>query len=355
MAQIAIIGAGVAGLAAARELARAGHAVVVYEKSRGLGGRVTTRRAEGGFAIDHGAQLLKAPSPAVAALVAAIPGAHVIDAPIWTFDGAGQLRPGDPQLDAGAKWTWPGGIAALGRHLGQDLDVRREVAVGALAAAAAPGAPLGVRYAVHDTAGAAVGAADAVLLTAPAPQSAAILASSWLGDVTRRPLLAALEPARYRPCLSVALAYPRRPEVPWYAALNTDRAHPITWLACEHVKPGRAPAGAGLMLAQMSPAWTEAHWDALPKGAYPGGALPAAAAEADALVRGLLGDALGEPLWADAHRWRYALCDAPCGPAAVRGVAGIFVAGDLEAGQGRVHLAIESGWRAALRIAAALA
>lgn len=351
MAQIAIIGAGVAGLTAARELAHAGHAVTVFEKSRGLGGRVTTRRVAGGYAIDHGAQLLKAPSPAVAALVAEIPGAHVIDAPIWVFDAPGPPRPGDPRMDADAKWTWPGGIAALGRHLGQGLDVRREVTVGALAAVETP---RGARYVVHDASGAAVGEADAVLLTAPAPQAAAILGASWLGDVTRRPLLEALAPVRYRPCLSVALAYPRRPELPWYAAVNIDRGHPIAWLACEHVKPGRAPEGAGLLLAQMAPAWTEAHWDALPKGTYPGDALPAPAAEAHGHVRELLGEELGEPLWADVHRWRYALCDAPCGAVALDGVAGIFVAGDMEAGQGRVHLAIESGWAAAARIGAAL-
>jgi predicted NAD/FAD-dependent oxidoreductase len=38
----------------------------------------------------------------------------------------------------------------------------------------------------------------------------------------------------------------------------------------------------------------------------------------------------------------------------LEGSAGLFAAGDLEAGQGRVHLAIESGWAAAARILGAL-
>ncbi|WP_269139402.1 FAD-dependent oxidoreductase [Burkholderia vietnamiensis] len=43
-AHIAIVGAGIAGLACARVLSDAGHHVTVYEKSRGVGGRMSTRR-----------------------------------------------------------------------------------------------------------------------------------------------------------------------------------------------------------------------------------------------------------------------------------------------------------------------
>ena len=50
-----MIGAGLAGLAAARSLADAGVTVTVFEKSRGVGGRTATRR-EGLWAFDHGAQ-----------------------------------------------------------------------------------------------------------------------------------------------------------------------------------------------------------------------------------------------------------------------------------------------------------
>jgi predicted NAD/FAD-dependent oxidoreductase len=151
----------------------------------------------------------------------------------------------------------------------------------------------------------------------------------------------------------VALAYPRRPELPWYALINSDRRHPIAWLACEHVKPGRAPAGVGLLMAQMAPAWSERYWDALPKGTY-GHGLPDAILAVHMLLRPLISADLGAPLWADAHRWRYALPDAACGPAADGGRAGIYLAGDMLPGQGRVHLAIESGWAAAERICSAL-
>ncbi|HIP78813.1 MAG TPA: FAD-binding protein, partial [Kiloniellaceae bacterium] len=43
--RIAVIGAGLAGLLCARRLQDAGLHPVVFEKSRGLGGRLATRRA----------------------------------------------------------------------------------------------------------------------------------------------------------------------------------------------------------------------------------------------------------------------------------------------------------------------
>ena len=52
MTQIAIVGAGIAGLACARKLAKAGVNSVVFDKGRGVGGRVATRRS-GDFQFDH--------------------------------------------------------------------------------------------------------------------------------------------------------------------------------------------------------------------------------------------------------------------------------------------------------------
>lgn len=67
---ITIIGAGMAGLACARRLARAGHTPLVLDKGRGIGGRMATRRAtlaEGEVSFDHGAQYLTARAPDFAA------------------------------------------------------------------------------------------------------------------------------------------------------------------------------------------------------------------------------------------------------------------------------------------------
>ena len=61
--KIAIIGAGLAGLSCAQALTSHGHGVQIFEKSRGVGGRMSTRSFES-WACDHGAQYFTATDPA---------------------------------------------------------------------------------------------------------------------------------------------------------------------------------------------------------------------------------------------------------------------------------------------------
>ena len=55
MAKTIILGAGLAGLSAARQLRAHGHDVAITDKGRGVGGRLATRRM-GDARLDHGAQ-----------------------------------------------------------------------------------------------------------------------------------------------------------------------------------------------------------------------------------------------------------------------------------------------------------
>src|SRR4029453_12516530 len=72
MAKVAIVGAGVAGLSAARALVAAGQDVSVFERARHPGGRVATRFVNAvelprmgtvDLAFDHGAQYFTARDP----------------------------------------------------------------------------------------------------------------------------------------------------------------------------------------------------------------------------------------------------------------------------------------------------
>lgn len=62
MKSIAIIGAGVAGTVCAHRLKQADFNPIIFEKSRGLGGRLATRRTRAGHTFDHGAQYITAHS-----------------------------------------------------------------------------------------------------------------------------------------------------------------------------------------------------------------------------------------------------------------------------------------------------
>ncbi|TGN44114.1 FAD-dependent oxidoreductase, partial [Paracoccus liaowanqingii] len=65
--RVAIIGAGLAGLTCAGRLAQAGLSVTLFDKGRGPGGRLATRRADDGLRFDHGALWLAARDPGFAA------------------------------------------------------------------------------------------------------------------------------------------------------------------------------------------------------------------------------------------------------------------------------------------------
>lgn len=351
--RLAIIGAGMAGLAAARAL-RQTHpdiAVTIYEKSRGVGGRAATRRVAG-LSFDHGAQYLKAPTSELTHLVTdtfATTSPVDILAPVWVFDGAGNVQEGDPAQNADSKWTWPQGMTTLAKAFGEGLEVVREVRVGHLEPLADGG------FMLVDVDGNRLAVFDAVLLTPPAPQSAAIIAESALDQALKTTLLDELNKATYRACLSLTYAYDHQPDVPWYAIVNTDRKHPISWLACEHAKPGRVNDGTGLLIAQMADGFSREHYDEGQMGTFDSlDAGPAYLATVHQQIAQLVGADLGAPRWINLQRWRYALPDGRADFETLNSTSsGLFFAGDFTAGQGRVHLAIEEGWRVAEKIAQA--
>src|SRR5437588_8754445 len=103
-----------------------------------------------------------------------------------------------------------------------------------------------------------LGTFDRLLATLPAPQAINLVTISSLDNNIRDHILSLLGAARYNPLISVMLGYQPQPQVrPYYALVNTDKAHPISWLAWEHEKaPERVPQNTGLLLAQMAPHYT---------------------------------------------------------------------------------------------------
>ena len=147
-----------------------------------------------------------------------------------------------------------------------------------------------------------------------------------------------LRKASYNPLISVMLGYRPAPRIrPYYALVNTDKAHVLSWLAWEHEKaPERVPGHAGLLIAQMAPQYSRDHWD-----------LPAETLISDVAncVATLLDEPLNKPVFTDMFHWRHAL---PAEKAdarqlnAITLLTGLAFCGDAFVG-GRVHLALEHG------------
>lgn len=330
---IAVIGAGIAGLTAAYTLRRD---VVIFEKSRGLGGRAATRwydRPSGRVYVDHGTQYLKSETEAFHRfLLEILPREDLNDIalPVWTFDARNQISEGDPIHNSTPKWSYKHGLSTLGRLLANAgaLDVRLKVRIGALRLED------NGSYTLIDTDGHTVGAFEQVIVAIPAGQAADLIAASAL-PTEKQALEAALRQGIYRRCLSIVLGYDR-PLLnrPYYALVNTDKAHDISWLGYEHRKAGHAPANHSALVIQMAGPFSLDRWEM----------------DTESLVRmvaELASNLLAEDLtafdWADVQKWRYSQPDQLVSAAKLNGILpNLWFAGDYLVG-GRVHLAAENG------------
>ena len=124
MTDVAVIGAGMAGLVCAQQLTQAGYSVRIVEKSRGLGGRVATRRLYGTCA-DHGACYLKPKGELLGRFIELLHQRHVLE--VWT-DTVYDFKSGSGLTIANTspptpRYVAPAGMSAVAKFLAQDLEI----------------------------------------------------------------------------------------------------------------------------------------------------------------------------------------------------------------------------------------
>lgn len=293
--RIAIVGAGLAGLACARRLADAGADITVFEKSRGPGGRCATRRSEFG-PFHHGAPSFAAHSPAFQAEVAR-----------WQAAGgvAAGARPG----------TWVGSptMNALAWQMAAGLKLVTEATVTALVRETDTGGGRGPVWRLEVAAAGAAGALgdaarqhfDAVVIAVPVEQALALTAMSPL-------LQAPLRTVHSAPCWTLMLAWPPG-AAPAAPPALPDGGALAAIVDCSGLSPAgaaEAPASGTRWTLHASATWSRAHVEATPAVATAAllHALSAASAGASSAASSA---ALAVPAHAVAHRWRYAQVVSP--------------------------------------------
>lgn len=324
MAQrVGIIGAGIAGLAAARTLRAAGVDATLFDKGRGPGGRMATRWA-GDLRFDHGAQYFTARGPDFRALVAQWRAAGLAAA--W----GGDAYVGTPEMNSPLRAL----AAAQTLLTGCPVTALRRAADGRWTVAGADGpldAPL-------DAPIEAPGNGDyaAVILAVPAPQAVPLAASAGV-------VFPAIDPVRYAPCWALMLAFDRPVELPTPWLRPDDAA--IAWIARDAARPGRS-SRRETVVVHATPSWSRHHLEADPSQV---------AELLWAAARPLIGGDGPEPCFRQAHRWRYALVEQAAGhPFLWDADTGLGACGDWCRGP-RVEAAFDSGVALARHVIATLA
>ena len=298
----AIVGAGMAGLGCADALKQAGHSVAVFDKGRGAGGRMSTRRLQtslGEVTIDYGAQYFTARDPGFEQLVSTWRDLGI--AVPWPLAGADAWI-GVPGMNAIIKQmasahavTWGHLVTAMARKNNQWWLMGKTGEIGPF---------------------------DAAVLAIPAEQAAAILSLHDF-SMARIALM-----ARSQPCWASMFVFDRAMDDLPMMIRNRGA---ISWAARNSAKPGRRGPEAWVVHANGT--WSLAHLEESPK-------------HISAMLCAALSDALGcplpHPVAAVSHRWRYALSAGTGDGALWNQTIGLGVCGDWLLGP-RVECALLSG------------
>ncbi|MGY6630756.1 MAG: NAD(P)/FAD-dependent oxidoreductase [Wenzhouxiangella sp.] len=320
MKDVAVIGAGWAGLTAAAALAEQGMDVVVVEKARGPGGRCATRR-QSALQFDHGAQYFTARSEAFREAVGDWQSRGWVAEWQPQIEVIGEKPSGTGRSSPDARLVGVPGMNGVLRQLAEELDCRYRWQVAQLQQDSAAAG-----WTLIGSEGQSL-QARRVLITAPPAQVLGLIGQA-------HPLADLIGSVTMNPCWALMLGFDRPIEAPFDAAF-VNRG-PLSWIARDSDKPGRTgEAWLAHASGEWSRQWLEADFDQA----------------ADALLEAFI-DLLPQagnqpPSLISAHRWRFSMAANPLNQNCLQDPdQGLFIAGDWLAGN-RVEGAWSSGRAAA--------
>lgn len=261
---IAIIGAGIAGLACARTLVQAGHQVKLFEQGSSVGGRMAVHSTSHG-SFDSGAQYFTVRDPRFEQVLALDPQLcrPWSATTIRVLDSAGRIASAVPPPRE-SHWVATPHMQALPAAWAKPLidagRVHTQCRVTALERDRLDAGrwQLQTEDALDPSQQTVHAGFDVVLLAVPAPMARSLLGPTGLADLHCQ----ALDEIDIAPCwtLHLTFAQAQQPGLTtlgphWNAARSTH--HRIAWLARESSKPGRSSMERWTV--QASPAWSQEH------------------------------------------------------------------------------------------------
>lgn len=243
---VAVIGSGLAGLTSALLLQHQGVEVTVFEKSRGPGGRLASKRVNGSSA-DMGAQYFTIRNPAFLSFLEQQAGSDSFALWQGRFGYQKTADHWEPFPDE-KRYVGTPRMTSITRSLSANINLVTETRIASID----PG-PQG--YTLVTTEGQKPGPFDAVIITAPPAQAKDLLQDSKLPE-----LAAELdEPVRHvDPCWAVAAHFPSTP-FGRYDGMRL-KSDILSWVGNNSSKPGRDDDGEWWVL-HASSRWSRANMD----------------------------------------------------------------------------------------------
>jgi renalase len=275
--RVGVIGAGIAGLAAAGKLQHCGYQVQVFDKGRGVGGRISVRR-EPPFEFDHGAQYFTVRDERFAQQVR-------------QWERVGIVEPWTGRIGSWHAGLWQGrstcpryigvpGMNVLAKDLARDLNVATATRIASISRQQS-------RWTLQTDEDQHAGEFDALVVALPAEQATTLIGGQ--SDLSQ-----SATKCRLSPCWAVMLGFEEPIGIPYDGVFVNDS--PLAWVARNSSKSQRSGPEAWVLHA--NPEWSTAHLEDAPE--------PVMAALTEAFQQ-LSSEPIQKAIHAAAHRWRYAL------------------------------------------------
>lgn len=294
MIDVAVIGAGMAGLVCAQQLTQAGYSVLIVEKSRGLGGRTATRRLHNTCA-DHGTCYLKPKGTLLKHFVELLHQLHILE--VWT-DTVYDFKRNSPfdkeVLTAptlhSPRYVAPTGMSAIAKFLGKDLQIVLNQRITAITLTPEKSWRLTSESTNEEI------IAASLVVAIPSPQAFMLLEP--LEAFLSAEFLNKLRSVEFSPCLSVIAGYPAtsKPLPDWKAVNFIDDAS-LSWIGLDSSK--RLQPQQPVFVVQSSAIFAQHHDQT--QDLY-----PVAESMLQRASESLRLPWLNSPEWMQVHRWRYA-------------------------------------------------
>ncbi|MCY4329968.1 MAG: NAD(P)-binding protein [Endozoicomonadaceae bacterium] len=242
MKKIAVIGAGLSGLSVASLLKNRAE-VVVFEKARGVSGRMSTRYA-GPYCFDHGAQYFTVRTEAFKTFIQPLINNGIIgrwNANYVKFDGQ-RITERKNWLNDEPRYVGIPGMNSIAKHLSEDLNIHINTRITSLKQANS--------WQLIDEEDKVYDGFDWVIFTVPAPQTLALIPETfqYYTDISA---------VKMRACFALMLGF-ANPLTFKFEAAHISNAD-LSWLAVNSHKPGRA--NQFTLVVHSSEDYAETHFD----------------------------------------------------------------------------------------------